>query len=56
MVTKILPIQRVEFANNNQRSATDGARKKVQDKTPFKEIFAREMANAAKSPAAIHRA
>ncbi|MBP2664672.1 MAG: hypothetical protein H6Q71_2620 [Firmicutes bacterium] len=48
MVTKIMPIYRLEFANRDHRSATDGAKKKLGQKATFKEVFARELAGTAK--------
>jgi len=48
MVTKIMPIHRLELTNRDHRSATDGAKKKSDQKTTFKEVFIRELANIAK--------
>ena len=48
MVTKIMPIYRLELTNRDHRSATDGAKKKPERKTTFNEVFTRVLANVAK--------
>lgn len=48
MVTKIMPIYRLELTNRDHRSATDDAKKKPEQTTTFKEVFTRELASVAK--------
>lgn len=45
MVTKVMPVFRLELTNRDQRSATDGMKKKPQQSSSFKEVFTKELAS-----------
>lgn len=48
MVTKVMPIFRLELTNRDPRSSTDGMKKKSQDKSAFKEVFIKELTTIVK--------
>ncbi len=48
MVTKVMPIFRLELTNRDQRSATDGMKKKPESNAAFKEVFSKELASIAR--------
>lgn len=48
MVTKVMPIFRLELTNRDPRSATDGMKKKSQDNSAFKEVLIKQLATVVK--------
>jgi hypothetical protein len=48
MITKIMPVYRMEFVNRDQRDATNGARRKPQQKITFKEVFSQALSGVKK--------
>ncbi|MBP2636453.1 MAG: hypothetical protein H6Q72_2360 [Firmicutes bacterium] len=44
MVTKVMPIFHVELTNRDPRNTSDGAKKKSQENSAFKEIFIKQLA------------
>jgi len=48
MVTKVMPIFRVELTSRDPHSAADGMKKKPQGNTAFKEVFIKELATVSK--------
>ncbi|MDF2568692.1 MAG: hypothetical protein K0R55_296 [Sporomusa sp.] len=49
MVTRIVPVQRVDLRNRNPYGATDGIKKKVQYSKSFKEVLTKQLAVAGKN-------
>jgi hypothetical protein len=48
MVTKVMPVFRLERANRDPRSDTDSTKKKLHQSKAFKEVFVKELVNISK--------